>query len=71
MPPTSRELKELRALLTRKGREESGRFLAEGVRVVEDLIDSPVRPIWILVSSSLEDTDRQGSRQGASTNLAA
>lgn len=56
--PTSREMKELRALQTRKGREENGRFLAEGIRVVEDLLESPLPIQWIATSSTLEDTER-------------
>lgn len=55
---TSREDKELRALQQRKYREREGRFLAEGVRVVEDLLASPLTVHWSAVASSLEDTGR-------------
>jgi RNA methyltransferase, TrmH family len=55
---TNGETKELRALHTRSNREAKGRFLAEGVRVVEDLIDSPIVVRWAAASSSLEDTGR-------------
>jgi TrmH family RNA methyltransferase len=48
----------VRALHRRKGREESGEFLVEGVRLVEDLIASPVVPCLALISPSLEDTGR-------------
>ncbi|HEX2167895.1 MAG TPA: RNA methyltransferase [Longimicrobiales bacterium] len=48
----------LRALHRRKGREESGEFLVEGIRQVEDLIASPVVPRLALLSPSLEDTPR-------------
>lgn len=51
-------MKELRALQTRKGREGNGRFLAEGIRVVEDLLASPLTVQWIATSSTLEDTER-------------
>lgn len=55
---TSREEKELRALRQRRARERSGRFLAEGVRVVEDLVDSPLAIHWTAIASSLDDSDR-------------
>lgn len=55
---TSRQNKELRALRSRKGRAESGRFLAEGVRVVEDLLSSPLTVHWAVCASSLEDSER-------------
>lgn len=55
---TSREDKELRALRRRGGREVAGRFLAEGVRVVEDLLASPIPIHWAAVASSLEDGER-------------
>jgi TrmH family RNA methyltransferase len=55
---TSREDKELRALQQRKHREREGRFLAEGVRVVEDLLASPLDVHWSAVASSIEDSDR-------------
>lgn len=58
---TSREDKELRALRRRGGREGAGRFLAEGVRVVEDLLASPIPIHWVAVASSLED-DVRGQR---------
>ena len=55
---TSGETKELRALQTRSNREARGRFLAEGVRVVEDLVASPLRVRWAVASSSCEDSPR-------------
>lgn len=48
----------VRRLHRRRGREREGLFLAEGVRVVEALLESPIVPRLALVSSSLEDTDR-------------
>ncbi len=42
----------------RRQRARSGRFLAEGIRVVEDLLASPVRAHWALTASSIEDTPR-------------
>jgi RNA methyltransferase, TrmH family len=56
--PSRREEKELRALRQRKAREEEGRFLAEGLRTVEDLLASPLAVRLAVVSSSLEDTER-------------
>lgn len=55
---SAREEKELRALQRRKERERHGLFLAEGVRVVEDLLASPLRVRWALTASSLEDNER-------------
>lgn len=55
---TNGETKELRALQTRSNREAAGRFLAEGVRVVEDLVASSIRVRWVAASSSCEDTPR-------------
>lgn len=52
------EMKRLRALQRRKGREEAGEFLVEGVRQVEDLLASPVVTRLVLISPSLEDTPR-------------
>lgn len=52
------QLKRIRALRRRKGREEAGEFLIEGVRQVEDLLASPVVPRLVLISPSLEDTPR-------------
>jgi RNA methyltransferase, TrmH family len=48
----------VRALHRRKGREESGEFLVEGVRQAEDLLASPVVPQLALISPSLGDTQR-------------
>ncbi len=55
---TARESKELRALARRGNREESGLFVAEGVRVVEDLLDSDLTITQVIVASTLEDTGR-------------
>lgn len=55
---TTREEKEIRGLQRRKQRESLHRFLAEGVRVVEDLLASDLRTSLLVVSSSLEDTER-------------
>jgi TrmH family RNA methyltransferase len=52
------QLGRVRALHRRKGREESGEFLVEGIRQVEDLIASPVVPRLALISPSLEDNPR-------------
>jgi RNA methyltransferase, TrmH family len=52
------ELKRLQALGSRRKRAETGLFLAEGVRVAEDLLASAVVPDLAVVSSSLEDTPR-------------
>lgn len=48
----------IRGLGRRKIREREGLFLAEGVRVVEDLLDSRFVPRFALIASSLQDTAR-------------
>lgn len=52
------EARRIHALHRRRTREREGRFLAEGVRVVEELLTAGVVPRLALVSSSLEDSDR-------------
>ena len=48
----------IRGLARRKIREREGLFLAEGVRVVEELLDSRIVPRLAVLSSSLGDTPR-------------
>lgn len=48
----------LRSLRERRGRENRGAFLAEGVRVVEELAASALELHFLAVASSLEDSDR-------------
>lgn len=55
---SEREGKQLRGLARRKVRQAEGRFLAEGVRVVEDLLTSSLETEWICAASSLVDSDR-------------
>jgi RNA methyltransferase, TrmH family len=55
---TASESRELRALQQRKHRAERGRFVAEGVRVVEDLLDSSLTLRLVAMVSSVVDTDR-------------
>ena len=45
-------------LARRKHRARSGLLLAEGVRVIEELLSAGIVPRLALISSSLEDTDR-------------
>lgn len=52
------ETSRLAALRRQAGRTASGLFLAEGVRLVEDLLASSVVPHVALVTPSLEDTQR-------------
>lgn len=56
--PSEREQKQVRALQRRRIRQQEGRFLAEGVRVVEDLLASDLDIDWVLASSSLKDAQR-------------
>src|SRR5262245_60239734 len=53
--------KRIHALQQRKGRETKGLFLAEGIRVVEELVASTIDLDFALVATSLEDSER-GSR---------
>jgi RNA methyltransferase, TrmH family len=55
---SAREQKELRALRRRRSRQQSARFLAEGIRLAEDLLASPLAVRWGAISSSLEDSER-------------
>jgi RNA methyltransferase, TrmH family len=55
---TTAEAKRLRALASARHRAESGLFLAEGVRLVEDLLASSVVPRTAVIAPSLEDTPR-------------
>jgi RNA methyltransferase, TrmH family len=52
------EAKRLRALRLPRGRAGSGLFLAEGVRLVEELLASPIVLQLAVVATSLEDTAR-------------
>jgi TrmH family RNA methyltransferase len=58
MSLSAREQKLLRGLARRKVREAEGLFLAEGVRVVEDLLASPLRTRLLVGVSTLEDSER-------------
>jgi RNA methyltransferase, TrmH family len=49
----------------RKARGREGRFVAEGVRTVEDLLRSPIRIRGALVSPSLERTPRGSALRAA------
>jgi RNA methyltransferase, TrmH family len=52
------EIKRLRALARRAARQETGLFLAEGVRLVEDLLVSSIELEVAVILPSLEDTPR-------------
>lgn len=49
----------------RKARERSGRFVAEGVRTVEELLRSPIRIRGALISPSLEHAPRGAELRAA------
>lgn len=57
-PLTRSEEKLVRSLGRRRVREDQALFLAEGIRVVEELLRSGIVPRLALLSSSLEDTSR-------------
>lgn len=48
----------VRGLARRRVREREGRFLAEGVRVVEELLAAGLAPELVIVSPGLEATER-------------
>jgi TrmH family RNA methyltransferase len=52
------EAKRIRGLQRRKNREREGLFLAEGIRVAEDLLASSVDLRLAVISPTLEDTPR-------------
>jgi TrmH family RNA methyltransferase len=52
------EEKAIRRLGSRRQREREGLFVAEGVRVVEELIDAGIVLRTVVIASSLEDTER-------------
>lgn len=52
------ERKLLQGLARRRGRAQEGLFLAEGVRVVEELLVSSIPVRLAVVSSTLEDSER-------------
>lgn len=56
--PRRADTRLIRGLHRRKVRESEGLFLAEGVRVAEELLASPVVPRLAIVSPTLEDTTR-------------
>lgn len=58
LPLSQTQARRLRTLRNRRQREESGLFLAEGIRVVEDLLSAPVAVRSVVVAPSLEDTLR-------------
>lgn len=55
---TRREESLLRSLRTRRNRDATGYFLVEGVRAVEELLESPVAVRFVVAVSSFEDDDR-------------
>jgi RNA methyltransferase, TrmH family len=59
--PSRAETALLRSLRDRRRREAREHFLAEGVRVVEELLASPLEVRFLAVAPSLEDTPRGGA----------
>ena len=58
---TKADAKLVHALKSRRGREKHGLFLAEGVRVVEDLLASKVDLEFAIISTTLGDNERGGA----------
>lgn len=50
---TNAEVKHIKSLHTKKGRKNSGKFLAEGVRLLEEAVTSGVLPEKLYVAESL------------------
>jgi TrmH family RNA methyltransferase len=67
---TRADERRFRRLSSRRHREADGAFLAEGVRVIEELLDAGIVLRHALISSSLEDTER-GQRLAARLAAAA
>jgi RNA methyltransferase, TrmH family len=63
--PSTAERRLIAALRRRKERERNGLFLAEGVRVVEELLASPIVPRLAVVSSTLGDSPRGAALRDA------
>lgn len=55
MPITKNELKSIKSLLTKKGRKSQRKFLAEGVRLLEESLNFHVLPEIILYNKALID----------------
>ena len=53
MPLSQTELKKTRSILTKKGRQQSGLFLAEGVRLLEEALHHRFLPRRLYYASSL------------------
>jgi TrmH family RNA methyltransferase len=68
MNATRRQLAMLRSLRTRKGREETGLFLVEGVRLCSELIPAKARIEIVLVA---EDQDTSGALGKQAAQLAS
>ncbi len=52
MPITRAELKDIQSLRTKKGRKEKKRFIAEGVRVLEEALRSELAPERVFYASA-------------------
>jgi TrmH family RNA methyltransferase len=55
----------IHALKSRRGREKHGLFLAEGVRVVEDLLASGIDLEWAVLATTLGDNERGAALRSA------
>ncbi|MCK4858571.1 MAG: hypothetical protein KAT58_11425, partial [candidate division Zixibacteria bacterium] len=56
MPLSKTELKNLKSLLTKKGRKKSGMFLAEGVRLLEESVRRRFLPRTVYYAPSMLST---------------
>lgn len=53
MSPTKKELKDIKSLRSRKGRRTHGRFVAEGVRLLEEALRHRVDPVLLLCAPAV------------------
>jgi TrmH family RNA methyltransferase len=58
--PDNATVKQARALLERKGRQQQGRFLAEGVRLVEDALRAGTHPAVLFFAPPARENERAG-----------
>ena len=69
--PDNPKVKAARALLERKGREQTGRCLVEGVRLVEDATRAGIAPALVFFTASIIESDRGATLLAAAERLGA
>ena len=64
-------VKDARALLEPKGRREQGRFLVEGVRLVEEAMRAGVNPVFVFCLPGARERERAAALLAAAESAAA